>query len=253
MRSKQAEVGREERPARAKKQKTVPKHLLDQIAGEILNRSKELGLFDEMRMKLLEKIQSSKEFNRVESGFKRELDSLCSRLDLSLPRSKLREKLNTRNLPKSASRLDEHVLQVSRQQRHELRKLYNEHALPFLKTLTTRKPTEQQSQPKAEAEVRDDQAEEPAQASSNVELRLEVAPLSAGSTSADSGFGSQSSISPPAITMLPKAAPDLSRTCPTNKSSPERAFKVTNSRKRRLGRKQKKKLRRKRMRAQRCL
>lgn len=113
----------------------LPTDLLDRLANEILDHTKELGLFDEMRMRLLEGIERSKEFRRIKESFKLELEGFCSRADLGLPRAQLREKLNTRTLYRSARQLRDHVGQVSRKHRHELKKLYAQQANQYLKNL----------------------------------------------------------------------------------------------------------------------
>lgn len=110
----------------------IPKHLLERIAEEILDHSKQLGLFDDMRMRLLDSIESSKEFCKIKKEFNNELKELCQTLDLSLSRAKLRDKLNTKNLARSANKLREHVQQVSRDHKHDVRQLYNNHAVEFL-------------------------------------------------------------------------------------------------------------------------
>lgn len=115
------------------KSRTIPSHLLKRISNEILDHSKQLGLFDELRLKLLAHIELSKEFYRVRSDFREEVESFCSTVDLTLPRAKLREKLNIRTLYKSARRLEDYVQQVSRQHRSEFKQLYNQHAIEYLK------------------------------------------------------------------------------------------------------------------------
>lgn len=112
---------------------SLPNKLLERISNEILDHTKQLGLFDEMRLKLLANIELSKEYFTVKNEFRREVELFCSHVDLTLPRSKLRERLNARTLYKSARRLEEHVHQVSREHRHEFRKIYNKQAIDFLK------------------------------------------------------------------------------------------------------------------------
>lgn len=115
----------------------IPVHLLERLASEILDHTKELGLFDEMRIKLLDDIESSKGYYKIKGEFKREMENFCSKVDLCLPRSKLREKLSTKTLHKSAGLLEEHVAQVTRKNRQELKQLYNKHAFQFLRTNQT--------------------------------------------------------------------------------------------------------------------
>lgn len=111
----------------------LPNHFLERISNEILDHTKQLGLFDEMRLKLLANIELSKEYFTVKNEFRREVELFCSHVDLTLPRSKLRERLNAKTLYKSARRLEEHVHQVSREHRHKFRKIYNKQAIDFLK------------------------------------------------------------------------------------------------------------------------
>jgi len=111
----------------------LPHKVMQKIASEILEHTKQLGLFDELRMRLLEEIESSKEYKKLKSEFKREVDSFCSRADLSLPRAKLREKFSARTWYKTSDRIRDHVFQVSREHRRELRQLYEEHATQYLK------------------------------------------------------------------------------------------------------------------------
>lgn len=124
-----------------KKSSTLPNHLLKRISNEILDHTKQLGLFDEMRLKLLANIELSKEFFSVKDDFRREVELFCSHVDLNLPRAKLRERLNARTLYKSARRLEEHVHRVSRKHRHEFKKLYNQHAIGFLKRIMNKSAT----------------------------------------------------------------------------------------------------------------
>lgn len=113
----------------------IPSEMLEQMAEQILEHTKQLGLWDELRMRLLASIESSKEFRKVECDFKREIDSLCAHVDLTLPRAKLRAKLDAKHLSKSARRLKEQVVDAARKQRSEFRQLYNQQAVKFLRQI----------------------------------------------------------------------------------------------------------------------
>lgn len=120
-----------------KPKQTLPTHLLNRIANDLLDHIKEFGLFDEIRMKLMESIESSGEFVKVKSQFKRDVDLFCSKANLGLSRAILREKLTPKMLYKSAAKLEEHVYEISKQKRNEFKALYNEQARNYLKTIQT--------------------------------------------------------------------------------------------------------------------
>lgn len=136
-----ASNGNKRRTKVAKEVPRLPTNLMKRISNEILDHTKQLGLFDEMRLKLLANIELSEEFFTVKNDFKHEVELFCSHVDLNLPRSKLREKLNAKTFYKSARRLEEHVYRVSRKHRHEFRKLYNQHAIDFLKEVMNKRTT----------------------------------------------------------------------------------------------------------------
>lgn len=112
----------------------LPDSILDEVSNKILEHVKQLGLFDEMRMKLLETIETSKEFLEIKSEFMREIDAFCTEVDLTLPRSRLRERLKSHTRSKAANRLNNHVQDVSRAHKHELKMLYNEKADKFIRS-----------------------------------------------------------------------------------------------------------------------
>lgn len=124
----------------------IPKQLLEKIAQDVLNHSKQLGLFDELRMKLLENIESSQEFYKIRREFNLEVKELCQRADLGLSRAKLRDKLNDKNLARSANKLKDHVQQVSREHKYEVKRVYKNHAIDFLVSRNKKIEEEQQEQ-----------------------------------------------------------------------------------------------------------
>lgn len=115
----------------------IPENQLKQLAKEILDQTKQLGFFDEVRMLLLEQIESSSEFQRVQEAFSREVGRFCSRADLSAARSKLRDQLQAETFANEDSalsrRLQESIDRITYEYtREKLRPLYNEHATRFL-------------------------------------------------------------------------------------------------------------------------
>lgn len=111
----------------------LPKEILEEVAGRILEHVKQLGLFDEMRMKLLETIESDREFSEIKNEFMREIDTFCNKVDLTLPRNKLRERLTNQSKSKAADWLIKHVQDISHAHKHELKMLYNDKADKFIR------------------------------------------------------------------------------------------------------------------------
>lgn len=145
--SKPAAVKSEQQVASSNETKNrVPKELLDRLSDELLENTKQLGLFDEVRMKLLNDLEYKEEFLTIRDEFKYELDSFCSNeKNLKLPRNKLREKLNL-SLTSSSSKSDnnnrqsptlnklirDYVSSVARNKKAELRELFNKQAYEYL-------------------------------------------------------------------------------------------------------------------------
>lgn len=124
-------AGGAQRPDDHKQQ--VPKQLLKQLAADLLEHTKRLGLFDEMRVKLVDQIESSPNFEHIKSEFKREVESFCRSADLSLPRSRLRERLlSLRTLHNSTELTRSHVVQVARRHKQQLRGLFEKRARAYL-------------------------------------------------------------------------------------------------------------------------
>lgn len=118
-----------------KKQRHLPTDFLEQVSGEILDHLKQLGLFDEMRMKLLETIESSREFSDIRKEFMKEIDKFCSEVDLTLPRNRLRERLQSHTKSRAANWLTSYVQEVSYAHKNELKLLYNEKADKYIRTM----------------------------------------------------------------------------------------------------------------------
>lgn len=115
----------------------IPGAQLERLTKEILDQTKQLGFFDEVRMLLLDQIESSKEFRRVREEFSREVERFCSRADLSLDRPKLRNQLQAEIFADEQSelnsRLNESIDRITYKYTQEkLRPLFDEHAAKFL-------------------------------------------------------------------------------------------------------------------------
>lgn len=206
------------------KNQPIPKELLERIAEDILDHSKQLGLFDEMRMKLLKSIESSKNFHKIKKEFNTEVRELCQKADLSLSRAKLRDKLNTKNLAHSASKVREHVQQISREHKQDIRQLYRNHAVEFIASKNKQTGEEEQSnqeqprptQPETDLEQPDQHEQMPTSEDPEIDTEIReateapVKSMSASSSStssradsfADSGVAS---VTPPSQSTTPKA------------------------------------------------
>lgn len=126
---------------------------LKQIGAEILDYSKQMGVFDEMRMQVLDRITKSEKYKRIELEFQREIDRFCSNADLNLPRAKLREQLGDESLFKnSASRLREYIRKTFLETRQQFGVVYSNCARIYLTkqyhcNLSAPKMTAQNDQP----------------------------------------------------------------------------------------------------------
>ena len=230
---------REANQVKTSEERKISAHLLEQMAEEILERTKQLGLFDEMRMRLLGNLEANKEFQRAKSDFKREVDTFCARVDLSQPRAKLRLQLNQVNLHKSATRLREQVGRVARCERTELRQLYEQQANEFLGNL--RRKVVQVAQVSADCNNnRETKIVGEEQRAAACAGQHEVAPPSscASTASADSGFvGSAASR---ASSPIQSATPHTLKASPAQ-HAPLRAAQRTRNKTRRKNKKKLKK------------
>lgn len=112
------------------------------ISDQLLENLKTSGLFDELRMSLMQQIEANDKFISLKEGFKKEIDSFChNSADLSLPRARLREQLNERNLSESSHKLNKLVADISRNERDRLRELYQRQANVFLETISVKDGT----------------------------------------------------------------------------------------------------------------
>lgn len=116
----------------------IPQAQLDRLTKEILDQTKQLGFFDEVRMQLLNRIESSEEFVRLKDEFRRETERFCSRADLSQPRAKLRDQLQAETFANEQSRLSRRLkesidrITYKYTEGEKLRPLYDQHATRFM-------------------------------------------------------------------------------------------------------------------------
>lgn len=106
--------------------------LLNHISKQIIEQTKRSGLFDEMRMKLLKRIESSDQFQLIKDKFQNEVDRFCFEADLEEPRSRLREQLNHHRLSGTSDLLHELVNEVSFHHRHRLKRLFSDQACSYI-------------------------------------------------------------------------------------------------------------------------
>lgn len=121
------------------RKKHLPTDFLEDVSDDILDHIKQLGLFDEMRMKLLDTIESSREFSEIRREFMKELDAFCSEVDLTLPRNRLRERLKSHTQSRAANWLTKYVQEVSYAHKNEFKMLYNEKADKYIRTMANQK------------------------------------------------------------------------------------------------------------------
>lgn len=116
------------------KETKIAKEQLNKLTQEILDQTKQLGFYDEVRMQLLTQIESSREFKQLKDEFSREVERFCSRADLSRPRSELRDQLQARTFSDEASKLSLRLRDCIERKtaRSSLRPKYEEHALSYL-------------------------------------------------------------------------------------------------------------------------
>lgn len=113
----------------------LPERVLSELSAQMLEHTKRSGLFDELRMKLMHRIESSEQFEILKNKFKLEVDKFCFEADLAVARSKLREQLNRQSLAETYGQLRELVDEVSRHHRHRLRRLYVDQTGDYLNRL----------------------------------------------------------------------------------------------------------------------
>lgn len=125
-----AEVRQTDKKHKAAQYKAVA----ELISSELIDNLKQSGLFDEIRIRLLDKIECNNKFCTLKDEFRKEIDSFCNRsADFGLPRAKLRDQLNEKNLPSSFQILVELVGEVTSQEKDRLRELYLKEAKTILK------------------------------------------------------------------------------------------------------------------------
>lgn len=177
----------------------LARHLLQQISEKVLHHMKELGLFDEFRMKLSSEIETGEEFASIKRDFNQEIVSFCRQeADLGLSRARLREQLARRQDGlRSTGLLATHVGRVSKRHSDHLRQVYNEEAGSFLLRHLNRRRSQSQASPAAA------KLDEPESEPLAGELdELMIASSQAESLSVDSGFSS--SISPLDTNLAPE-------------------------------------------------
>lgn len=134
-RSNSAMTSRQQQADSSPQKQQVPGQVLKQLAADVLEHTKRLGLFDEMRIKLIDEIESSRDFEHIRKEFNREVESFCRSADLSLPRSKLRERLlSLRTMHNSTELIKSHVVGVARRHKQQMRNLYERKARAYLAT-----------------------------------------------------------------------------------------------------------------------
>lgn len=114
----------------------IEDEVLAKLSNQVLAHIKELGLFDEMRMKLFNDLEASKEFGQIKEKFGDEIEQFCRKKanQMNLPRTKLREQLNREQQHrfKSTCLLELNVRRLFRKHQNELKSLYNKQANDFL-------------------------------------------------------------------------------------------------------------------------
>jgi hypothetical protein len=126
----------------AAKQK-LSKEFLERISNHVLEHTKQLGLFDELRMRLLSQIEARREFADVERDFSDEVKQFCRRkLNLDHPRTKLRQQLSEfaqdEERSKLTRNLNRNIQHVIQRHKHDLLADYSERASPFLAKFVAR-------------------------------------------------------------------------------------------------------------------
>lgn len=123
----------------------VPLEVLEQISSQVLEYTKQLGLFDELRMKLLERIEARNEFATISENFHIEVDAFCRgpKVKLDGSRAQLRQQLQEQCELKraggfrSTARLDESVAHVIRKYEFELRREYEAKRTDLVKQISS--------------------------------------------------------------------------------------------------------------------
>lgn len=115
----------------------VNPRLLDRISDQLLERTKQLGLFDEIRMSLASRLETRQEFKELERRFEGQVDEFCKRhANFNEPRSNLRQQLSEFVESNSAlnSSLQKNISYIVQRHRRELMRQYKETARQFLST-----------------------------------------------------------------------------------------------------------------------
>lgn len=125
----------------------LPSVMLDQISKQSLDHMKQVGLFDELRMILVNKLEKSEEFHELTDLFCKEVETFCKRTDMSQPRAKLRDQLNERSLNKTFSNLRFQVNKMIRQHKNRICKQYEPEAGRFFDEMQITKDVSSEKPP----------------------------------------------------------------------------------------------------------
>lgn len=113
----------------------LPKDTLNKIHTEIFEHIKISGVYDDVRVNLINPIWSDPKFKDVIAKFESECERFCDDVDLNLNRNSLREKLINKidNYSTTGRLLKAHIERLLKERNDEIRSRYYEHANEFLK------------------------------------------------------------------------------------------------------------------------
>ena len=113
---------------------SISKNQIEYISRSVLEQIKQNGVFDDVRMKLLNEIEVAEGFRPIRDKMIGEINEFClNQVDLNLSRANLRQKMNNELPTKSTQRLlQQQIEQCMSNSLEELKSIYSSQVYKFL-------------------------------------------------------------------------------------------------------------------------